>query len=1022
MSDPSEKSQDPVDTAFAEFHEAWFADKPLDPDAFCQSHPECGPQLREKVETFLLVTEGIAGLGTKEKEWSSSKAGEVCGSTLGDFRILQEIGQGGMATVYEAEQVSLNRKVALKILPSHLTWSDQSVRKFYREAEAGGRQSHPGIVAIYAVGEHEGRHFIVQELVEGGYTLADKLNDLRKDQDLPLGYFRETAKLIAKVADALQHAHASQVIHRDVKPSNILLTNDNEPKVTDFGLAKVEDALSLSRSGDLAGTPYYMSPEQAMSQRVEINHRTDIYSLGVTLYEMLTLKRPFEGKTSHEVLKKIVSIEPRDPRKVNRRVPQDLTVICLKAMEKDPNHRYQRMEELSEDLKRFLQGEVILARPAGFPARLWKRVKRNPVVSATSAAALLTLVVLVLYVLWSYPQILKERNRAVEASYEAEQQREAALAAKAELEKEIENVKAINEFLKSIFSSPKPEENGKEIKVVEVLDRADERIIEAFSDQPENEASLRKTIGSTYLSLGLHESALFHFDTAHQICLGLMGEEHPETLDSMHDVASAFFAQGRYSEAEALHRQVLEARRRVLGEEHPSTFESMRSLAVVFSGQARHSEAEALHRQALEGQQRVLGEEHPDTLLNLSYLAKCEHSEAEALYHQVLEAQRRVLGEEHPHALACMNDLAWCFYRNGNYSEAEARYRQVLEAQRRVLGDEHPYTLKGMLSLAAVFVKQDKRSEAEALFRQSLEVQRRTLGEEHPATLNSMRNFGLMLRVRGNTRAEAEALFSRVVEVGSRVLGEEHPLTIMALSNLTRVYRNQGRLSEAEENYRRLLELQRKVYREENRFTLAEMNALALNLRRQGRFKEAEEQNHEVFELRRRILGEEHSDTLDSMNERALILSALGRLIESEDLHRKILEIRLDVLGEDHVETIATMNSLADVLFEQNRLLEANTLWKKCAEIARQKLITLESGGYRYEIELGRALTQLKQYAEAEEYLQAAYELTLIKSNEFYVEALLSLVDLYEAWGKPEKAAEYRALFNPKAELPVKDD
>jgi serine/threonine protein kinase/Tfp pilus assembly protein PilF len=1027
MSDPSEKPQDPVDAAFAEFHEAWFADKPLEPDAFCQSHPECGPRLREKVETFLLVTEGIAGVGKTGNERLSFKASEICGSTLGDFRIIKEIGQGGMATVYEAEQTSLNRKVALKILPSHLTWSDQSVRKFYREAEAGGRQSHPGIVAIYAVGEHEGRHFIVQELVEGGYTLADKLNDLRKDVDLPLGYFREAAKLIAKVADALQHAHASQVIHRDVKPSNILLTEDNEPKVTDFGLAKVEDALSLSRSGDLAGTPYYMSPEQAMSQRVEINHRTDIYSLGVTLYEMLTLKRPFEGKTSHEVLKKIVSIEPRDPRKVNRRVPQDLAMICLKAMEKDPNRRYQRMEELSEDLKRFLQGEVILAKPIGFPSRLWKRVKRNPVVSVTSAAALLALVILVLYVLWSYPQILKERNRAIEASYEAEQQREVALAAKTEVEKEIENVKAINEFLKSIFSSPKPEENGKEIKVVEVLDRADERIIEAFSDQPENEASLRKTIGSTYLSLGLHESALFHFDTAHQICLDLMGEEHPETLDSMHDVASAFFAQGRYSEAEALHRQVLEARRRVLGEEHPSTLESMRSLAVVFSGQARHSEAEALHRQALESQQRILGEEHPDTLLNMQYLAKCllrkgEHSEAEALYHQVLEAQRRVLGEEHPHTLACMNDLAWCFYKNGKYSEAEERYQQALEAQRRVLGEEHPYTLKGMLCLAAVFVKQDKRSEAEALFRQALDVQRRTLGEEHPATLNSMRNFGLMLRARGRTRAEAVELFKQVVEASSRVLGEEHPLTTMAMSNLGRTYRTQAKLSKAMENNLRLFEIYRRVEGEEGWYTIGTLAARATLFRQLGKLEEAEKQIYKVIEPRKRILGEEHPDTLRSMSEQGLILTALGKLDEAESIHRIVLELRLKILGEDHFETLETMNSLADVLKKQNRSSEALQLMEKCIEIAGQNLTSVEKNEFRNRLELGKALTGLERYEEAEVQLQAAFELLQIGSNVIYPEVLLSLVDLYEAWGKPEKAAEYRALFNPKAELPVKDD
>jgi len=178
---------------------------------------------------------------------------------IGDFRILREIGRGGMGVVYEAEQISLGRKVAFKILPPHLSFSEESVLKFRREAMAGGRQSHPGIVAVHAVGEEDGLHYIVQEFIEGGGTLADRIEEIRKDGKQPPGYFRDAAALAAEVADALGHAHASGVIHRDVKPSNILITEDGRPKVTDFGLAKVEDALSLSRTGDFTGTPCYMS-------------------------------------------------------------------------------------------------------------------------------------------------------------------------------------------------------------------------------------------------------------------------------------------------------------------------------------------------------------------------------------------------------------------------------------------------------------------------------------------------------------------------------------------------------------------------------------------------------------------------------------------------------------------------------------------------------------------------------------------------------------------------------------------
>jgi serine/threonine protein kinase len=279
------------------------------------------------------------------------------------------------------------------------------VLKFRREAEAGGRQSHPGIVAVHAVGEHEGFHYIAQELIEGSNTLADRLDSLRKEGDPPPGYFREVARHLFDVAEAMHHAHESGVIHRDIKPSNILLTTEGHPKVTDFGLAKLEDALALSRTGDFAGTPYYMSPEQVTSRTRGIDKRTDIYSLGVTLYEMLTLQRPFEGKSSYEVLKKIPIVDPVEPHKANSRVPRDLSLICMKAMEKTPEKRYPTMKEFGDDLRRFLSGEVILAKPAGTATRVLKRVKRNPLISGAVGLALAAMVALIIWGVWYFIQM-----------------------------------------------------------------------------------------------------------------------------------------------------------------------------------------------------------------------------------------------------------------------------------------------------------------------------------------------------------------------------------------------------------------------------------------------------------------------------------------------------------------------------------------------------------------------------------------------------------------------------------------
>ena len=353
-------------------------DLDIDPEACLNEHPDLGPKLRS---LFRRLDETAPGRSVPR--------------ALGDFRIVREIGSGGMATVYEAEQVSLNRRVAVKVLSPHLRDTWRSVERFRREARAASRQSHPGVVAIYSVGEESGFHYIAQELVEGGKTLGDELASRRRAEDR--GFSHEALRLdierIVLVAAALQHVHESGVIHRDVKPSNILLDSDGRPKVSDFGLARLEEALELSRTGDFAGTPYYMSPEQVKRRRREIDRRTDVFSLGVTLYEMLTLVRPFDGETSREVFQRIITREPQDPRELEPHVPRDLGVICMKAMEKQPRHRYPTMQAMEDDLRRYLDDHVILARPPGLLRRGTKWSRSHPLGFAVIAACLVALTV-----------------------------------------------------------------------------------------------------------------------------------------------------------------------------------------------------------------------------------------------------------------------------------------------------------------------------------------------------------------------------------------------------------------------------------------------------------------------------------------------------------------------------------------------------------------------------------------------------------------------------------------------------
>jgi serine/threonine protein kinase len=296
---------------------------------------------------------------------------------LGDFRINREIGRGGMGVVYEAEQLSLRRTVALKVLPAHLTLQPSAIDRFRREAETAAKLKHPSIVQVHAVGSDAGTHFFAMEFVQGsplekvierlkgkpfetldGETVrAAVVQEAHHPQatsrvDSPSsppppsslwrrGFVDTVVDLVARVADALEHAHRVGVIHRDVKPSNILVREDGTPVLTDFGLAREQGLPAMTATGEFAGTPYYVSPEQAMAQRVHVDHRTDVYSLGVTLYELLARRRPFEGKTSQEVFRQIIAKEPPNPQRMNPRLASDLVTIVLKAIDKDADRRYQ---------------------------------------------------------------------------------------------------------------------------------------------------------------------------------------------------------------------------------------------------------------------------------------------------------------------------------------------------------------------------------------------------------------------------------------------------------------------------------------------------------------------------------------------------------------------------------------------------------------------------------------------------------------------------------------------------------
>jgi serine/threonine protein kinase/Flp pilus assembly protein TadD len=442
-----------ADLLFAELVEEltakFQAGEPVDVEAFLAQHPEQAERLRPLLPALQM-------LGALSEAGASFPPGDpdqaASAGTLGDFRIVRELGRGGMGVVYEAEQVSLGRRVALKVLPLAATMDPRRLQRFHNEARAAACLHHTNIVPVFAVGCERGVHFYAMQLIEG-VTLASVIHDLRQlDQkesaaEGPEGaekaptpaiagittaqagrdaaYYRKVAELGVQAAEALDYAHQVGVVHRDVKPGNLMVDERGALWVTDFGLAQIQQGEgSLTLTGDLVGTLRYMSPEQALANREVIDHRTDVYSLGATLYELLTLRPAFEGQDRQELLRQIAFEEPTAPRKLERGIPAELETIVLKALEKNPAQRYASAQELADDLERFLRNEPIRARRPSLGQRLRKWGRRHrAAVTAGAVCLLVSLGVLAGSVGWvlgeQYARQRQAEARVLEALAEA---------------------------------------------------------------------------------------------------------------------------------------------------------------------------------------------------------------------------------------------------------------------------------------------------------------------------------------------------------------------------------------------------------------------------------------------------------------------------------------------------------------------------------------------------------------------------------------------------------------------------
>jgi len=754
-------------------------------------------------------------------------------ANIGRYRIIHILGEGGMGTVYEAEQDQPRRSVALKVIKGSLA-GPALLQRFEAESQALGRLHHPGIAQIYEAGSAQTpfglQPFFAMELIHGQpltqYANKQKLN------------IRQRLSLMIQVCDAVQHAHQRGIIHRDLKPGNILVDETGQPKILDFGLARVTDcdaeATRQTDVGQFLGTLAYMSPEQVLADPLALDTRSDVYALGVILYELLTDRLPYQlSRQLPQAIRVIQEIDPNPLSSVNRVYRGDIETIVAKALEKDKNRRYASAADLAGDIRRYLDDRPITAKPASASYQLKKFAKRHKALVAGVAAVCLALVLGVI-------ASTSEAVRARRAERKAQQQTEIAQAVNDFLQKDL-LAQAGAYSQANAYSQSKPDPD---MKVRTALDRAAQNISGKFNRQPEVEAAIRETIGSTYYDLGLYPESRQQLQRALDLDKTVWGPENQKTLKTMLYLAGSEEEEGKFKDAEAVAKQAFEISRRALGPEHLLTLDCMNRLTSIYDELGKYSDGETLGTQAVEISRRVKGPEAPVTLDSMFFLAimlyeEGKYAQAETMNQQVLDIRRRVLGPDHPDTLNAMNNLAVTYADEGKLTKAEVLNQQLIENRRRVLGAEHPDTLDAMVNLGADYREERRYTEAEAIDRQVLGIQGRVLGPEHPLTLRSVQNLASDIRSLGHT-TEAQAMDIQTLEVRRKVLGAEDPDTLSSMHSLAEDYRRAHKYEQAAALDEKTEEIRARVLGPQNPATLTSLSALGSDYKGLGEYSKAE--------------------------------------------------------------------------------------------------------------------------------------------------------------------------------------